>query len=61
MSEEIKQVNKEATIQNILDWASRSNGHSIDIQKFNEKMDSSDWETFLIEAAKFCEVEIVYL
>lgn len=58
---EVKKINKEATIQNILDWGNRSIGHSINVQKFKEKMDGPEWEEFLIEAAKFCKVEIVYL
>ncbi len=61
LGEKNKQINKEATIQNILNWASSSIGHSIDVQKFNEKMDGPDWENFLIEAAEFCKVEVVYL
>ena len=55
-----KEINKQATIQNILNWANQSNGNSIDTNKFNEKMKQDDWESFLREAAEYCKVEIVY-
>jgi len=53
-------INKEATIQNVLKWANRSNGHSITIDKFNEYMARADWEKSLVEIARGCCVEIVY-
>lgn len=53
-----KSINKTATIQNILNKINSSIGYSIDIKKFNERKDD---EEFLIEAAKFCNVEVVYL
>jgi hypothetical protein len=55
-----KVVNKEATIQNILDWVNASIGHSLNVKKFNEKMEDSNWEGFLIETAKYCGTKIVY-
>lgn len=55
-----RQINKTATIQNILDWANRSIGHSIDIEKFNTAMILSNWEKTLVAVAKQCQVEIVY-
>jgi len=60
MAEEVKKINKEATIKNIINWTNSSIGHSIDMKKFNEVIDGPDWENFLIEAAKFCRVEVVH-
>ncbi|MEI7918897.1 MAG: hypothetical protein WCH65_01425 [bacterium] len=55
-----QQINKAATIQNIMNWANRSIGHNIDINKFNELMEKPDWEKSLKEMAESCQVEIVY-
>jgi hypothetical protein len=57
---EEKKINKKATIQNIMDWAGRSIGHSINVKKFNAAMEKPDWETSLKEIANGCKVEIVY-
>jgi type IV secretory pathway ATPase VirB11/archaellum biosynthesis ATPase len=51
-----KRINKEATIQNILDKCNSSIGYSIDIKKFNEHPKT---DAFLIECAEFCKVEVV--
>jgi hypothetical protein len=58
---ETKQINKEATMQNILNWANRSIGRNIDMKKFNESMEKPDWEKDLKEMANFCRTEIVYV
>ena len=55
-----KRIEKQATIQKILDWANKSIGHSININKFNKAMEDSDWEITLKEIAEFCGIEIVY-
>ena len=55
-----KKINKKATVQNLLDWANKSIGHSIDTDKLAEKLNSSEWEQFLIEASEFCPFELVY-
>lgn len=55
-----RKINKKKTLQNILDWASSSIGHSIDIAKLNKKMKEPDYEEFLVEAAAFCKTEVVY-
>ena len=55
-----KQINKKATIKNIMDWANSSIGHGIDTDKFNKKMEGSGWKKFLVEASEFCGTEIVY-
>lgn len=56
-----KQIDKEATIQKILDWGNRSIGHQINMTKFNKAMNQPDWEKALKKFAKFCETEIIYL
>jgi len=62
MAKEVKKINKEATIQKILDWANSGGiGRSLNVNKFNEKMNATDWEEFLVEAATFCKVEVVYI
>jgi hypothetical protein len=53
-------INKRATIQNILKWASRSSGHRINIPGLHKDMKEDDWETTLPEIAKSCGTEIVY-
>jgi hypothetical protein len=56
-----KKVNKTATIQVILEEANRFlHGISIDVQKFNEKMNSSAWEAFLLEACTFLGLQPIY-
>lgn len=55
-----KQINKKATIQNIIDWGNRSIGHSINMSRFNEEMEKPSWEKMLKKIARFCNVEIVY-
>jgi hypothetical protein len=52
-----RKLNKTATIKNILARINSSIGYSIDIEKFNQKKND---EQFLIESAKFCNVEPVY-
>lgn len=56
-----KKINIKATAQNILNKVRHSNGMTIDIAKFNEKLKGKDAEEFIKEAAEFCGVEIVYL
>ena len=60
MNPEVKSINKEKTIQNILDWANQAIGHGLDVKKFQEKMNSENWEQYLIGIANACEVEIIY-
>ncbi|MEI7558687.1 MAG: hypothetical protein WCJ45_08095 [bacterium] len=55
-----ERIDKQATIQKIVDWANKSIGRSINISKFNDAMEDSDWETTLKEMAEFCGIEIVY-
>lgn len=55
-----QKINKEATIQKILDWANGSIGRSINIEKFNQLMKTPNWEKELKEIAEFCKTEIVY-
>lgn len=52
-----KKIDKAATAQAIIDKCFSSIGYSIDIDKFNKKRKT---ERFLKEAAKFCNVPIVY-
>ena len=62
MSED-KKINRKATIQRILNKCNKGIGYSIDVAKFNEKIYASDEkkvEEFLVGAAFFCDVEIVY-
>jgi hypothetical protein len=58
--EKQKKINRKATIQNILKLCNESNGISIDIDKFNEKISGPDGEEFLRESAEFCGAEIIY-
>jgi len=55
-----KKINKESSIQKILDWGNKSIGHHIDINKLNQAMEKPDWEKTLKKMAKFCKVEIIY-
>ena len=53
-----KKINRKKTIQNILDKCNRSIGFSIDIHGFNEKAKD---DKFVVEAAEFCEVEVIHI
>ena len=53
-----KKINKNQTIKNILDKCNSSIGWSINIDKFNKESKS---DKFLIGAAKFCGVPVVYV
>ena len=58
-----KKINKKATIQKILNKCNKGNGYSIDVKKFNEKMKEPDeikLREFIVGAASFCDIEIVY-
>lgn len=54
-------VDKNATIQNIIDKANRSRFDSIDTAKFNEMLSKPDRQKNLIELAKAYWTEIVYI
>jgi len=56
-----KLINKIATIQNILDWATAKGLETRAIDKFNEFMEKENWEFILIRTANLCNVEIVYM
>ena len=55
-----KTIDKEGTIQNIIEWSNRSAFNSIDLAGVRKKADASGGQKFLREAAEFCGVEIVY-
>jgi hypothetical protein len=52
-----KRVNIGKTVQNILDKINKSIGYSIDIEKFNQRKND---KAFIIEAANFLGVEVVF-
>jgi len=56
-----KVLNKEATIQAILEKASNSIGTSINIEKFDAKMQQPDANDFLIKACQFLSISPVYV
>jgi len=56
-----KVINKSATIQNILDWATAKGIETRATDKFNEFMKKENWEFVLIRTANLCNVEIVYM
>jgi len=56
-----KTLNKEITIQNILNKCNNNSNISIDINKFNQRVKEDNSEEFIIDAAIFCDTEIVYL
>jgi len=56
-----KKLNKEATIQVIMDKANRSIGVSINVEKFNAKMKTPEANDFLVEACQFLHIEPVYI
>jgi hypothetical protein len=59
-----KKINKKATIQRILNMCNEGNGAVItDKAEFNRKVNQEDEakaEEFIIGAASFCQVEVVY-
>ena len=56
----IKVINKEATIQRILNKCKKNSGITINIERFNEKILEPDAEEFIIDAAMLCQVRIAY-
>ncbi|MEI6426407.1 MAG: hypothetical protein WCO66_03575 [Candidatus Absconditabacteria bacterium] len=56
-----KVINKTATIQNILNWASAKKIETRAINQFNEFMKKDNWEFILIRTANLCQVEIIYM
>jgi hypothetical protein len=55
-----KKLNREATIQNILNKCNSGIGMTIDVAKFNERIKEADSNEFIIDAAGFCGTEVVY-
>ena len=56
-----KVINKAATIQNILDWATEKKIPAYVTDKFeHEFMQKENWEFILTRTARLCQVEIVY-
>ncbi|MDR0282792.1 MAG: hypothetical protein LBI53_05970 [Candidatus Peribacteria bacterium] len=57
----IREINIPATVQEILNWASRSKYHTIKKRKFNQASCGPEPEVqeFLLEVCKFCEIEPV--
>lgn len=53
----VKTVNKQKTIQNILDRCNARIGFSINMDKFNKKREDVE---FLMEAAEFVGAKVVY-
>lgn len=56
----IRKINRTATIQAIMDKCNSGIGLSIKIDEFNKKISAPDGDKFLVEAAGFCDVEVVY-
>lgn len=54
-------IDRNATIQNIIDKANRSRFDSIDIKKINEMLSKPDRQKKLIELAKAYWTEVVYI
>lgn len=57
----VKPIDKAATIQNILDWATAKGIETRATDKFNEFMKKENWEFILIRTANLCNVEMVYM
>jgi hypothetical protein len=56
----MKKVNKEKTLQKIMDKANGSIGISIDTAKLNEELKKPTAESFLVKACKFLSLQPVY-
>ena len=54
-----KKVNREATIKAIIDKCNSGIGWDIKIDEFN-KMVAEQGEEFIITAASFCQVEVIF-
>ena len=54
----IRRINSKATIKNILDMCCVNSNISINVEKFNAKEKTDE---FLIAAANYCKVDIVYV
>ena len=55
-----KKVNKEATIKAIIDKCNKEIGTTIKIDEFNKKIAGPNGDEFLLTAASFCEVDVIY-
>jgi hypothetical protein len=55
-----KTLNRERTIQNIMEVALNSNDMNIDVQKFNKRMTEAGSNEFLRESAELLQAKIVY-
>ena len=50
-----RKMNRNATLENI-----RESGKIKDLDQFNLEIQAKDSEQFIIDAAMFCDVEVVY-
>ena len=55
-----KKINRKATIQAILDKCNSGIGWSVKTEEFYEKIEKPGGDEFLIDAAGFCQVEVIY-
>jgi len=55
-----KILNKEKTVQKILDKCNTSDDMSINVDEFNEMLKQGDAEEFIVDACILCELEPVY-
>jgi hypothetical protein len=58
--ETTKTINKEATIQNILNKCKEKKGVSINMENFNQRMSEPNEIQFLKEAADLVGVKVIY-
>jgi len=52
---EKRKINRNATIENI-----RQSGNIVYIEEFNSELEKPDSEEFIVDAAMFCDVQVVY-
>lgn len=55
-----KKINREATIQAIIDKCTAGIGWSMKLDEFNKKIAGPNGDEFLVDAASFCQVEVIY-
>lgn len=55
-----KQIDKEATIQALIEWKNRSIGHGLNLEALNREMKKRNWQSTLKKVCKFAEIQPIY-
>jgi len=56
-----KKIDREATIQKIMEYTMSNNAITIDVEKFKEQMTKDSADEFLLESSELFGTEVVYL